>query len=181
MKSSAFYRMFEPNCHLLWENYSVNLFLKLVSDNYKVPYVPTFKITVFRIQFWTCLECLFRDPFILSMLRAPGYQGYTVRQGQRESVGEVSAASARWSRSTWLSYFFFSLKWKNSRPQPYLQTKAKKKKYKNCPIFWCNILFWPFFVVICTLFSIFLGPEAFRGPSCFFKTLKVFDTTPLAS
>ncbi len=25
-----------------------------------------------------------------------------------------------------------------------------------------------------------LGPKPFRGPSCFFKTLKVFDITPLA-
>ncbi len=38
----------------------------------------------------------------------------------------------------------------------------------------------PFLVLICTFFSKFLGPEAFRGPSCFFKTLNVFDITPLA-
>jgi hypothetical protein len=35
------------------------------------------------------------------------------------------------------------------------------------------------FVLICTFFSNFLGPEAFRGPSCFFKTQKMFDIIPL--
>ncbi len=33
----------------------------------------------------------------------------------------------------------------------------------------------------CTFFSNFLGSEACKGPSCFFKTLKVFDLTPLVA
>ncbi len=47
-------------------------------------------------------------------------------------------------------------------------TKIKKKEQKA--IFRSNF---------CTFFSNFLGPEAFRGPSCFFKIQKVFDIIPL--
>ncbi len=79
--------------------------------------------------------------------------------------------------------FFFSPKSKNSRRQQCFQTKAKKKlaqKLYLLTFIHCT-LFWPFFVIICTFFyQIFFDPEAFRGTSCFFKTLKVFDFILLA-
>ena len=82
-------------------------------------------------------------------------------------------------RGRGLSFFFFSPETKNNRLQPYFQTKGKKKlaqKLYLLPFIYC---FWPFFVIICPFLPNFFDPEASRGPSCFFKTLKVFDIIPL--
>jgi hypothetical protein len=93
-----------------------------------------------------------------SSLRVLGPQDYTVRQGQRENVWEV-----------WVAYCP-----QQDEEEVLLESLADLlfdfTKSKNMR---------PFFVLICTFFSNFLGPEAFRDPSCFFKTQKVFDIIPL--
>ncbi len=43
-ESNSLYRMFEPNCHVLWEN-SGELIFEIISDNYKVrTYIITYSI-----------------------------------------------------------------------------------------------------------------------------------------
>jgi hypothetical protein len=75
-------------------------------------------------------------------------------------------------------FFCFHLT-KNIRPQPYFQTKDKKKIRTKIVSATIHILFLTIFRYNCTFLPNFFDPEALRGPSCFFKTLKVLDIIPL--
>ncbi len=75
--------------------------------------------------------------------------------------------------------FFFSPKTKNSRPQPFFQTKGKKKSAQKLYLLLLTYLTIFRYTLYRTFLPNFFVPEALRGPSCFFKTLKVFDIIPL--